>query len=211
MGRFLSHVMKAVLPFVLGIAALLLAFTGLGGPAFTFWVCAAAAVLPGIFILLSEDIVRTAFWLLCSLTGFAGFYVLLGADFLAITQVMVYLGGIMILILFGVLLTSKDPAVTRRVPRLNQVVPGLAAAAVLVAGLFSALLKTDFHNAKRQSVEGAALPALPETTVYDIGHALLTDYILPFEIASVLLLAALVGATYISRRGYETQPEQARG
>lgn len=206
MGRFLVAVLKAVLPFVLGIAVLLTVYAKLGGTAFTFWLSAAAAVIPGIFILMSEDIVRTAFWLLCSLTGFAGFYVLLGADFLALTQVMVYLGGIMILILFGVLLTAKDPAVTRRIPRLNLIVPGLGATAVIFAGVFTAMKQTTFVAKANPevAVKNADLAALPDTTVYTIGEQLLSNYILPFEIASILLLAALVGAAYVARRGAVT-------
>jgi NADH-quinone oxidoreductase subunit J len=201
MGRFLTAVAKAVVPFVIGIAVILAVYGKLGGTAFTFWLSAAAAVIPGIFILMSEDIVRTAFWLLCSLTGFAGFYVLLGADFLALTQVMVYLGGIMILLLFGVLLTAKDPAIIRRIPRLNLIVPGLGAAAVIFAGIFVALKKTQFVNNAGVPVEDATLAPLADTTVYTIGEQLLSNYILPFEIASILLLASLVGAAYIARRG----------
>jgi NADH-quinone oxidoreductase subunit J len=200
MGRFLSAVAKAVVPLGLGIVVILAVYGGLGGAAFTFWLCAAAAVIPGVFIIMSEDIVRTAFWLLCSLTGFAGFYVLLGADFLALTQIMVYLGGIMILILFGVLLTAKDPAVTRRIPRLNLIVPGLGAAAVIFAGIYAAIKKTHFVNQAGTPISEAVLKPIPDTTVYRIGEQLLSNYILPFEIASILLLAALVGAAYVARR-----------
>jgi NADH-quinone oxidoreductase subunit J len=205
MGKFLLAVAGAVVPFALGVAVLLTAYFMLGGAAFVFWACALAAIIPGVFILVSEDIVRTAFWLLCSLTGFAGFYVLLGADFLALLQVMVYLGGIMILILFGVLLTSKDPAVVRRLPRLNLIVPGLGAAAVIFAGVYSALKQTQWRTVGGADVSKSvsdALIAEPQgTTVFIIGERLLSDFVLPFEIASILLLAALVGAAYIARRG----------
>jgi len=208
MVQFLSVVLKAVLPFGLSIAVILALYTRLGGPAFTFWLSAAAAVIPGLFIIVSKDIVRTAFWLLCSLSGFAGFYVLLGADFLAITQIMVYLGGIMILILFGVMLTSKDPLLTKRVRRLNNVMPGLAAAAVILVGLIAALQRLHFAE-KGSGVDLTAVTQLPRptgSTVEVIGERLLTDFVLPFEMASILLLAALVGAAYVARRG---QPQEA--
>lgn len=201
MGKFLLAVAGAVVPFALGVAVLLTAYFMLGGAAFVFWACALAAIVPGVFILVSEDIVRTAFWLLCSLTGFAGFYVLLGADFLALLQVMVYLGGIMILILFGVLLTSKDPAVVRRLPRLNLIVPGLGAAAVIFAGVYSALKQTQWRAVGGAAVSDALIAEPHGTTVFVIGERLLSDFVLPFEIASILLLAALVGAAYIARRG----------
>lgn len=209
-GAFLPRVLLTLLVLALGIAPLVLAFIFLRGEAFTFWLSAFAAVVPCVFIIISQDIVRTAFWLLCSLTGFAGFYILLGADFLAMTQILVYLGGIMILILFGVLLTARDPLVTRRMPRLNLIVPGMAAAAVLAAGIGFGLSNLAFvQKDGGQSVAQAVLEAPKGTTVYIIGKRLLTDFILPFELASILLLAALVGAAYIARRGEAGAEQQA--
>jgi len=109
-----------------------------------FYLFAATSVLPGVFVLASKDIVRAAFWLLMALSGFAGLYVLLGADFLAITQVVVYLGGILILILFGVMLTHRDPALVKRARRLNIVVPGIAGGAVLAAAVAAAMTRAHF-------------------------------------------------------------------
>src|SRR5580704_598005 len=109
-----------------------------------FYMFAVVSVLPGVFVLASRDIVRAAFWLLLSLSGFAGLYVLLGADFLAITQVVVYLGGILILILFGVMLTHRDPSLVRRARRLNIVVPGIAGGAVLAAAVAAAMTRAHF-------------------------------------------------------------------
>jgi len=105
---------------------------------FFFYLFAATSILPGVFVLATKDIVRAAFWLLLALSGFAGLYVLLGADFLAVTQVVVYLGGILILILFGVMLTHRDPAPVRRARRLNIVVPGIAGGAILAAAAAAA-------------------------------------------------------------------------
>src|SRR5438552_2933154 len=111
-----------------------------------FYALAATAILPGLFVLGTKDIVRAAFWLLLSLSGFAGLYVLLGADFLAITQVIVYLGGILILILFGVMLTNRDPYVTKRIPRLNLVVPGIVGSLALAAAVLAAVTRTGFNT-----------------------------------------------------------------
>lgn len=208
MSKFLLAALKVILPFGLSVLVLLAIYGFLGGPAFVFWMSAAAAILPGIFILTSEDIVRTAFWLLCSLTGFAGFYGLLGADFLAVTQIMVYLGGIMILILFGVLLTAKAPAVVRRMPRLNLIVPGLGAAAIIFAGIYGSLRQAEFAD-KSKMAASAELRPLVGTTIYQIGERLLTDFVLPFEVASILLLAALVGAAYMARSGSAENPPEA--
>ena len=172
-----------------------------------FYLFAAMSVLPGIFVLASRDIVRAAFWLLTALSGFAGLYVLLGADFLAVTQVVVYLGGILILILFGVMLTHRDPALVRKARRLNIVVPGIAGGATLAAAAAAAVTRAHF------AVTTGPLPSEHFTgTTAEIGTLLVaaTDqgrsYLLPFEIASVLLLAALVGAAYLARRGGEPMP-----
>ena len=167
-----------------------------------FWLFAAVTVVPGMFVLATRDIVRAACWLLLSLSGFAGLYVLLGADFLAITQIVVYLGGILILILFGVMLTNRDPGVLRRVPRLNFIVPGIVSSITLVGAIIAALTPAKF-------AERPVDPRAFASTTREIGIRLTTDAVLPFELASVLLLAALVGAAYIARRFAE--PESPRG
>jgi NADH-quinone oxidoreductase subunit J len=159
-----------------------------------FYLFAAITILPGICVLTTRDIVRAAFWLLLSLSGFAGLYVLLGADFLAVTQVIVYLGGILILILFGVMLTNTDPGLLKKVPRLNIVVPGVASSLTIIAAALAGLTRAGFVTEKQDSQNF-------QPTVDEIGARLMTDYLLAFELASVLLLAALVGAAYIARRG----------
>jgi NADH-quinone oxidoreductase subunit J len=161
-----------------------------------FYFFAAVSVLPGIFVLATRDIVRAAFWLLASLSGFAGLYVLLGADFLAVTQVIVYLGGILILILFGVMLTHRDPALVQRVRRLNLVVPGIAGGATLAVVAMLALTRSHFATAPLVDGHPAPLPYVSFTgTTHDLGTLLVRaddqgrSYMLAFEIASVLLLA----------------------
>ncbi|MBI3843504.1 MAG: NADH-quinone oxidoreductase subunit J [Planctomycetes bacterium] len=148
------------------------------------------AVLPGIAILFTRDIVRAAFWLLASFSGFAGLYLLLHADFLSFTQVIVYIGGILILLLFGVMLTHRDPALAKR-PRLIGLLGSGIAVGLLVLG---ALLHVVFNTTWTTNEQSFT------TTTSDIGILLLTQYLLPFEISSILLLVALVGAAYIARR-----------
>ena len=180
-----------------------------------FYFFAAVSVLPGIFVLATRDIVRAAFWLLAALSGFAGLYVLLGADFLAVTQVIVYLGGILILILFGVMLTHRDPALVRRMRRLNIVVPGIAGGLTLAVAVLLAMLRSRFAVG-----EGAAAAVKYNDykgTTTDLANLLVRasdggrSYMLAFELASVLLLAALVGAAYIARRGAVAVPPQSSG
>ena len=154
-----------------------------------FYSFALMAVLPGIGILLSKNIIHAAFWLLGSLMGFAGLYLVIGADFLAFTQVLVYMGGILVLILFGVMLTHKDPILLRRTKQHGTWIPAAIAGVLILAGTLYMALATGW------SVKEVA----PAPTTATIGGLLMTKFILPFEVVSVLLLAALVGAAYIAR------------
>ena len=156
-----------------------------------FWSFAALAIVPGVFILLSRNIIRAAFWLLAALLGFAGLYLIIGADFLAFTQILVYVGGILVLILFGVMLTHKDPLFLRRSKQTGTWLPGALAGGLILAGTLTVALGTGWK------VNEAAPEPGPTTAL--IGDLLMTKFILPFEVVSVLLLAALVGAAYVAR------------
>lgn len=159
-----------------------------------FWVFAAIAVLPAFLILLTKSIVRMAFLLLCSLAGFAGLYLELGAGFLGFTQVMVYIGGILILFLFGVMLTQRsDFPVRERVGR-GLALPGVLAGALLLGALVFIAVQNSWAVLPPDKV----VPSQATDTGM-IGLKVLSRYVLPFEAVSILLLAAMVGATYIAR------------
>lgn len=142
-------------------------------------------------VVFSKNIVYAAFALLFALFGVAGLYVLLMADYLAITQLLVYVGGILVLLLFGVMLTSKVVDVQMKTNTI-QTVP-----AVIILGLLSGTIVGVFW-----STDWYELTVTPDVakTAPDIGKLLLTSYLLPFEIASVILLVALIGASMIARR-----------
>jgi NADH-quinone oxidoreductase subunit J len=160
-----------------------------------FWLFAALAVAPALMLVASRDVVRAAFLLLGSLAGVAGLYGLLGADFVAFTQVVVYIGGILILLLFGVMLTSRDPVVVGRAPTHALVAPGVLAGGIaLLSGLWVAL-----------RVPWRTAPAAARPTSTELGELLTTRWVLPFEVVSVLLLAALLGAAAIARRKGDTR------
>lgn len=155
-----------------------------------FYGVAALVLGSALYVVLGKNLVHCAFALVAAFFGVAVFYVYLGADFLAGAQVLIYVGGILTLLLFGVMLTN-------RIYNLNissgaiQVVPG-----ALSAGLVFALLVWII-----QSVEWGALDVGdPGPTSESIGRLLMGDYLLPFEIASVLLLIALMGAAMLVRR-----------
>lgn len=138
----------------------------------------------------SKNIVYSAFALLGVFAGVLGLYVLLSADFIAIIQLVIYIGGILILILFAVMLTSK---IGERKLSNRTMSPATAIPLVVVLGGIVAytLFKTSFTGAGEAGFSSTA--AL-------IGNKLLGEYLLPFEIVSLLLILVLVGAVVIGRR-----------
>ncbi len=121
--------------------------------------------------------------------GVVGLYVLLAADFVAMVQLLVYVGGILVLTIFAVMLTQgiADVTVSNRAVGLA---PALAIVVIAGAVMAWAVERTHWH---------VASSVAPAPTTYAIGNAFLGDYVLPFEIASLVLLAALIGAIVISR------------
>ena len=155
-----------------------------------FYVFALITVVSAFIVVFSKNIVYSAFSLLFTFFGVAGLYVLLNADFLAVTQLLIYVGGILILLLFGVMLTSKVVDVQMRSGTL-QTFP----AVILVAGLAGVLCGVFFITDWKTG--GAAEM---KSTAPKLGEMLMTTYLLPFEVASIVLLVALIGAAMIARR-----------
>ncbi len=160
------------------------------GPAeIIFYLIAALTVLSAILVAILPNIVYSAVALLFSFAGVAGLYVFLSADFLAATQVLVYVGGILILILFAIFLSHRISDVKLSNPQHFR-----WQAAILCLGLFGVLS----YTAVSTSFPRKTVLTYQQTTA-EIGELLMTRYLLPFEVASVLLLAALVGAALLSR------------
>jgi len=155
---------------------------------------AALAIVPGILLVVARDVVRAAFLLLGSLAGVAGLYGMLGADFVCFTQVVVYIGGILILLLFGVMLTSREPILLHRAPTHNLVLAGLFGGTIFLVGLLYVTFNVQWNT----------VPFAARATSSDLGDLLMKDFVLPFEVVSVLLLVALVGAAAIARRKGDT-------
>lgn len=137
----------------------------------------------------SKNIIHSALALLGTFLGIAGLYITLSADFLAATQVLVYVGGTLTLILFAVMLTSRIEDMKVSNPQTGVGVAfGLIAATLLVLG----------KVATETNWPSEAKPAVPSTA--KLGHAFLGEYLLPFEIGSVVLLAAMIGSVVLARR-----------
>ena len=161
----------------------------MSGEAVVFWIFATLSVASAAVVVLARTLIYSAFALLVTFFGVAGLYVLLGADFLAATQILIYVGGILVLLLFGVMLTHKIYDLDLRSGTI-QLASGLIVAAGLFVILAALALKTEWPTLARA----------PAPTTAGIGRLFLGDYLLPFEAASVLLLVALMGAAMIVRR-----------
>jgi NADH-quinone oxidoreductase subunit J len=155
-----------------------------------FYVFAAITVLSAAVVVLARSLIYSAFALLFTFFGVAGLYVLLGADFLAATQLLVYVGGILVLLLFGVMLTHKLYDLDLR-SEVTQFPAGIIVAAGLFAILTATALRTRWATGSGRS---------PSATTTEIGQLFMGQYLLPFEAASILLLVALMGAAMIVRR-----------
>ena len=159
-------------------------------PNFFFIILALVAVFSALYVVLTENLVRSAFALFFTLFSVAGLYALLSADFIAVVQIMVYVGGILILIIFGILLTKTVYDMKVYDKRMSKFWAGL------LVIIFAAILFKIIGGTQWLLKENP--PIKPMTA--NLGNIFLSRYILPFEIASVVLLVAVVGALFIARR-----------
>ena len=161
-----------------------------------FYALAALVVVGVIGVMTGRHIVHMAIQLLAALLGVAGLYVLLSAEFIAAAQLVIYVGGTLVLIIFGVMLTARTGTNVLRPGKFEAVIAALAGAALLVV-LVIAITGTDTAAHYGMTIDGAS-PA-PAEMVQPLGDALLGRYLLPFELASLLLLAVMLGAAYLAR------------
>lgn len=159
---------------------------------------ALAGVMLGaaLLVVLGRDIIRSGLWLILSFAGLAGIYALLGSTFLAITQVLVYIGAISVLILFAIMITQSKAGPGRLVFQ-RQWWAGAIAAIVLVLLMLGSVLLTAWPLA------GAEIIPQPAR---DIAMSLFGDFLLAFEVVGVLLLAAVIGGLYLARKEPEMPP-----
>ncbi len=155
-----------------------------------FYVVGGVAALCAIGVAASRNIVRMAVWLFGALGSVAMLYFMLSANFLGAIQLIVYAGGTLVLLIFGVMLTSKSPW-TRFAPRRWEWVGALLVCASLLGALMLVLRQTSWYTA-----EGV----VPGASVADIGRRLLSTYVVPFEVAGVLLFIVMVGAAHLARQ-----------
>jgi NADH-quinone oxidoreductase subunit J len=155
-----------------------------------FYILAFFVVSSAAVVAFSKNIVRSAFAMVVTFLGVAGLFVLLSADFIAVTQLLIYVGGILVLILFAVMLSSRVKEI-----KISNLSVGYFPGGIIIA-LFSLLLIYIGVKTPWQKLDSVRFE--PSTSA--IGNSLLSNYLLPFEMISVLLLVGLIGAVVIARR-----------
>ncbi|MBL6445804.1 NADH-quinone oxidoreductase subunit J [Fulvivirga sp. 29W222] len=173
---------------------------------FIFYFFCFVAVLSALVILFSKNILYAAFSLVATFMAVAGIYVIAGAEFVAITQIMVYVGGIVVLLIFGVMLTNKisgKAMITESRNKFSGAIVMISLSALLIYAIF----RINFSALQSQSIidNHTNNPAEGFNNINHLGIGLMSDYILPFEIAAVLLLIALVGAATVA--GYKERSD----
>lgn len=163
-----------------------------------FFVFAAITVGGALYLLFTKNVLYAAFSLLLTLLGVSGLYVFAGADFLAVSQIMIYVGGILVLMIFGIMLTHNK-STQRQNNQPNKILVNhhnifwaVLVAVLLFLGYLKVILEANFNIIGKQTHTG--------TTVKQIGINLMTDYVFAFEVVGILLLAALVGAAFIAKK-----------
>ncbi len=154
-----------------------------------FWIISSLTIISALMVVLNNQLLYSAIALLFTLFGVAGLYIYLWADFIAGVQLLVYIGGINVLIIFGIMLTNRISSVRLSQKNVQQGVGGVISIWLLLL-LGIVISKTPWLQ---------EISSEPTTTVNQVGTLLMTKYLLPFEAISILLLGALIGAALLSR------------
>ncbi len=147
-------------------------------------------VASGMMVVSLKNIFHCALALIVCLSGVAGIFILLHAEFLAAAQILIYVGAVSILMIFAIMLTSRLG--TQKIRQTNQQV-AVAAVAAIVFFVFA------WFSIDSTNVWNFAETPLPENNTFEIGRLLMSDYMVPFEVVSILLVAALIGAIMLAR------------
>lgn len=159
------------------------------GDVLAFWGLAFILVGSALAVVLSKNLFHSVLWLALALTGTAGVFLLLDAEFLAWVQLLLYAGGIVTIVVFAIVVTRR--LVGERISQTSRRLTGGAiVAAALLAMIISAIMQRPLAPAR---------PTFSSDVTRDIGEAVLTRFVLPFEMLAVLMLAALMSALYFAR------------
>lgn len=160
-----------------------------------FFFFATMTILPVVYLIFTRNIIRAAFALVISLLGLAALYVLLNSELMAVVQILIYAGGVMVLLIFGVMLTKRSAEDGVFTAHRNLLISGVGASTLFVA-LCQLIGQSglSFDSNKLSSVD----------QVKSIGVLLLTDHLIAFELVAFVLLVALVGAAFLSKKSADS-------
>ena len=178
-----------VLGFVTTIAAVMVVLLGQDWDDALLWILASIMILAGLLVVTMRDIIRCGLAMIVCFGALAGIYVLMGAPLIGAAQVIVYIGAISVLILFAIMLTQTKDAPTRLVFQ-TQAVPAAIASVVIAVLIALAVSATDWGG----------LPARVAFSASALSAVMFDQFVLPFEIVSVLLLAAVIGGVFLAKR-----------
>jgi NADH:ubiquinone oxidoreductase subunit 6 (subunit J) len=178
-----------VMGAVLGIAALMLVVLGQDWDDALLWILSAVMLGSGLLVVTMRDIIRCGLAMIVCFLALAGIYVLMGAPLLGAAQVIVYIGAISVLILFAIMLTQTKDAPSRLVFQ-TQAVPAAIAAVVVAILIALAVAATDWGE----------LSERVRLATSRMSEVLFEQFVFPFEIVSVLLLAAVIGGVFLAKR-----------
>jgi NADH-quinone oxidoreductase subunit J len=174
-----------------------------------FYVLAFTVLGSALVVVATRNLVRSIFVFFIALFSLAGLFVFALADFVAVTQVVIYVGGVLVLLLFAFLLSNKELLNNLRLIKTPFIsvhhIPGIIVCLLLFFVLLSVLLKVKLDqigwvvNGDKKNV---IMPS--DNTVHHIGILIMTRYLLPFEVISVLLMMALIGAAHLARKEHTT-------
>jgi NADH-quinone oxidoreductase subunit J len=179
----------AVLGFVTGIAAIMLIFLHQDWSDALLWVFGFVMIFAGLLVVTMRDIIRCGLAMIVCFGALAGIYVILGAPLIAAAQVIVYIGAISVLILFAIMLTQTKDAPSRLVFQ-SQAIPAAIASVIIAIVVALAIAATDWGEAAQRI----------EVATDALSKVLFDQYVLPFEIVSVMLLAAVIGGVFLAKR-----------
>jgi NADH:ubiquinone oxidoreductase subunit 6 (subunit J) len=167
---------------------------------FIFYFFAGLTVVSGLFILFTKNVLHAVLSLLSVFIGVSALYVFAGADFLAVTQLVIYVGGVLVLMLFGVMLTNRETGAIYPISKHKYFISGIISGSSILGILVYLFVKNQnvFLSASEKSTSVSA--ATTTGTIRILGISLISEYILVFEAIGVLLLIALIGAAFIAGR-----------
>ena len=179
----------AILGFVTGIAAIMLIFLHQDWADALLWIFAAVMIGAGLLVVTMRDIIRCGLAMIVCFGALAGIYVIIGAPLIAAAQVIVYIGAISVLILFAIMLTQTKDAPSRLVFQ-TQAIPAAIASVIIAIVVALAIAATDWGEASERV----------RVATTQLSNILFDQFVLPFEIVSVLLLAAVIGGIFLAKR-----------